>query len=88
MKFSELEKCPFCGHDEFYTNDYFRGMSEFYQRFDGEEATDNSQMYDGLAHHQGAKAYCGNCWAYLGNCITDKLGKKAQRALDERRCNK
>lgn len=81
MKFSELKKCPLCGSEEFYTNDYYRGTSEFYQRFDGEEANDNSQMYDGLIHLQGKRAYCGNCSAYLGNTKTDKLGKRAERAL-------
>lgn len=81
MKFSELRECPFCGHEEFYTNDYYRGSSSFYQRFDGEEAKDNSQMYDGLMRMQGARAYCANCWRYLGNTITDKLGKRAEQAL-------
>ena len=83
MKFSELTKCPFCEHEEFCTHDYYKGTSEFFQRFDGGEATDNSQMYDGLLHKQGARAYCGNCWSYLGNTLTDKLGKRAEKALKE-----
>lgn len=82
MKFSELRKCPFCGNDEFYTNDRFKGSSAYNQRFDGKEAYDNSQMYDGLDHIQGAKAYCNNCFKYLGNVITNKIGKKAENALD------
>lgn len=82
MKFSDLENCPFCGYDEFYTNDYYKGTSIFYQRFDDEEATDNSQMYDGLTHIQGVRAYCGKCWSYLGNTKTDKLGIKAEKALE------
>lgn len=81
MKFSELEKCPFCGYEEFYTNDYLTGTSAYYQRFDGEEAFDNSQMYDGFIHHQGASAYCGRCEEYLGNTKTNKLGKKAQKLI-------
>ena len=80
MKFSELRKCPFCNNEEFYTNDHFTGSSSYNQRFDGEEADDNSQMYDGLFHHQGEKAYCNNCIEYLGNVITDKVGKKAEKA--------
>ena len=84
MKFSELTKCPFCDHDEFYTNDYYRGRSSYYQRFDGNEAKDNSQMYEALSHVQGTRAYCGRCWSYLGNTLTDKLGKKAEKALAER----
>lgn len=81
MKFSALNKCPFCGYEEFYTNDYIRGTSTFYQRFDGEEANDNGQMYDGLLHVQGARAYCANCNQYIGNTLTNKLGKVAERAL-------
>ena len=81
MKFSELTKCPFCEHEEFYTKDYYKGTSEFFQRFDGKEAKDNSQMYDGLIHMQGVRAYCGNCWSYIGNIVTDKIGKKAEKAL-------
>ena len=82
MKFSELRKCPFCGNEEFYTNDRFLGSSSYNQRFDGKEAYDNSQMYDGLSHQQGVKAYCNNCFEYLGSVITDKVSKKAQKALD------
>ena len=81
MKFSELKECPFCGCNEFYTNDRYIGSSAFYQRFDGKEAKDNSQMYDGLLHVQGEKAYCGNCGYYLGNCAKDKLGARAEKAL-------
>ena len=81
MKFRALKKCPFCGYEEFYTNDYYRGTSTFYQRFEGGDAEDNSQMYDGLLHVQGARAYCANCCKYLGNTVTDKLGKEAERAL-------
>ena len=84
MKFSKLQECPFCGHEEFYTYDYYKGTSTFFQRFDGEEPNDNSQMYDGLQHIQGSRAYCANCLAYLGSCATDKLGKKAEKALAER----
>ncbi len=81
MKFSELRKCPFCDNEEFYTNDRYTGSSAYHQRFDGKEAYDNSQMYDGLYHHQGAKAYCNNCFEYLGNIITDDVSKKAEKAL-------
>lgn len=84
MKFSDLTKCPFCGYEEFYTHDYIFGTSEYFQRFDGKEATDNSQMYDFLTHQQGARAYCCNCWSYLGNIITNELGKKAEKELKER----
>ena len=81
MKFSELEECPFCGHDEFYTNDYYKGTATFLQRFDSEDADDNSQMYDGLIHIQGKRAYCANCCSYIGNTMTDTLGKRAEQAL-------
>lgn len=81
MKFSELTKCPFCGCDEFYTNDRFVGVSGYNQRFDGGEAYDNSQMYDGLTHIQGSRAYCNSCFKYLGDVIKDKVGVVAFRKL-------
>ena len=87
MKLSEIEICPFCGHTEFYTNDYYTGTSRYYQRFDGEQAYDNSQMYDGLMHRSGARAYCGNCEAYIGSVIEDKLGRKAEEAMKKRLLN-
>ena len=45
MKFKELEECPFCGHDTFYTVQYVYGSLHYRERFDGEES-ENGEMYD------------------------------------------
>lgn len=82
MKFSDLTKCPFCGNDEFYTNDRYLGTSPYNQRFDGTEAY-NAEMYSQLDHVSGAKAYCNNCDEYLGNVNTDEIGKQALKQLYE-----
>ena len=84
MKFSDLRICPFCGNAEFYTLNYMYGSCNYNQRFDGEEPADNSQMYDGLVVKEGAKAYCNNCFEYLGNRETDTLSKRAEKILAER----
>lgn len=83
MKFSDLECCPFCGNDEFMTNDRYYGTSEYNRRFDGKIAYDNSAMYDGLIHERGNKAVCNSCFRYLGNPNTDVLGKAASRRINE-----
>ena len=80
MKFSELTECPFCGNDEFYINERVKGITEFYQRFDGEQA-DNTELYEGLEHTDLEGAYCSYCKKYLGNQIKDTVGKEAERAL-------
>ena len=84
MKFSELKECPFCGNEEFYTVRTAKGKSVYNERFDGKEATDNSCMYDSVDFVGGARAYCNNCYAYLGNRYKDNISKQAQAALAER----
>lgn len=83
MKFSELENCPFCGHDEFYTKEYWYGTICYNERFDGKEAH-NEEMYDSLNYknHSG-KAYCRSCNKYIGNKISNRLSKSAEKALAE-----
>ena len=57
----KLDKCPFCGCEEYYTRDYARGTVRFIQRFDG-EVTDNSEMYDSVyTVRYGKYAYCLHC---------------------------
>lgn len=84
MKFSELKKCPFCGHDEFYIKIYVQGISCYNVRFDGYE-THNEEIYDGLSYKETGRAYCRYCNKYLGNTVTDKIGKGAEKALKERK---
>ena len=81
IKFSDLTECPFCGSAEFFRLNHYQGKSTFYERFDGKEAYDNSQMYDSLSMRQGQKVYCADCKEYLGNTKTDTISKKAHKAL-------
>lgn len=81
--FSNLECCPFCGNEEFYTTNYMFGSCDYNQRFDGEEPLDNSQMYDGLRVDSGKRAYCNACFEYIGNIESGTLGAKTIRRLKE-----
>ena len=81
MKLSELECCPFCGHDEFYTNEYVYGTTRYKERFDGKE-TENAELYDYLnTRSYTGRAYCAKCGKYLGTKETDTLSKQVQKAL-------
>ena len=81
MKFSELKECPFCGYDEYYTKEYVYGNVRYGERFDGEEAH-NESMYDGLFSKRfNGRCYCRNCERYLGNKITDELSCMAKREV-------
>lgn len=84
MKFSELQCCPFCGGEQFYTKNYMHGSNVFRQRFDGEEATNNEDMYEGLMINEGKRAYCDNCGKLIGNIHIDRVGKLAEEALKGR----
>lgn len=79
MNFTELTCCPFCGNEEFYTKQQFRGGCWYNERFDGNEA-DNTEMYDGLLSYGGDKAYCNNCNKYLGNRTLNSVSRKAEAA--------
>ena len=87
MKFSDLQCCPFCGHDEYYTKEYWYGTIYYGERFDGKEAH-NENMYDSLNYknHSG-RTYCRNCNKYLGNKISNNLSKAAQKKIEQRRAD-
>lgn len=56
-----IKKCPFCGCEEFYINQYASGALEYHYRFDGEEA-ENSSFHEGLNYtNKGKFAYCTEC---------------------------
>lgn len=59
------------------------GSSSFNKRFDGGEASDNSMMYDNLTITEGKRAYCNNCFEYIGNVESGVLGAKTIRRLKE-----
>ena len=83
MKFSELQECPFCGHDEYYSKEYVYGNIFYGERFDGEE-THNESLYDSLSTKRfNGRCYCRSCEKYLGNKLTDIVSKMAQKALKE-----
>ena len=80
MVFSELEHCPFCGHDEFYTKAYYYGNVSYRQRYDGREA-ENTEMHDGLRRRDyTGRCYCVKCNRYLGNIQTDIISNVAANA--------
>lgn len=56
-----FQRCPYCGCEEFYTDEYISGRTRYYQRFDGDEA-DNGSMYEGTVTRPiGVYAYCAEC---------------------------
>lgn len=86
MKFSDLKHCPFCGSEEFYEKQYARGRITYRMRFDDEE-TDNSAMYDSLDISYSGRAYCDGCHKYLGNYMSDLIGKAAyQEYMNLEKC--
>lgn len=73
MKFKELNYCPFCGHDEYYTTQYVYGSVRYFERFD-EEETENGAMYDSLNQKPfSGRAYCAKCDRYLGNVVKNTV---------------
>lgn len=73
MKFKELDCCPFCGHDEYYTKQYVYGTLICHERFDGQEA-ENGEMYDSLnCRNFSGRAYCSKCDRYLGNVVKNTV---------------
>lgn len=87
MKFSELDCCPFCGHDEYYTKQYVYGSLRCNERFDGQEA-ENGEMYESLnCGNFSGRAYCSNCDRYLGNVVKNTvrvlLGGEGDRSTEK-----
>ena len=83
MKFSDLERCPFCGCDEYYEKQQVRGSTIYYMRFDGEE-TDNEDMYAGLSTVRTGRTYCAICNKYIGNSNTNTVGINAEKQLSKK----
>lgn len=56
-----ITECPYCGHDEYYTNIRYSGLGIYRRRFDGEDAN-NEDMYDCLRNTTiGKFVYCCRC---------------------------
>ena len=82
-RFDQLCCCPFCGNEEFYTTDWIMGSCDYTRRFDGKRPANNSQMYDSLRIDEGKRAYCNNCYEYIGNRESGVLGTKTIKRLKE-----
>ena len=78
MNFSFLTCCPFCGNDEYYTSQQFKGICNYKERFDGTEA-DNSDIHDNIVYYGGNKAYCSRCRKYLGNRTRDTVSLEVEK---------
>lgn len=62
--------CPHCGSQEgFYIKKQVRGTSITFYTNKGHFASENSQMYDGLTHSGGKKAFCKICDKYIGKSV-------------------
>lgn len=56
-----LNKCPYCGSEEFYINQSVSGKVEYHYRFDGEVA-ENGELHEPLNYTDiGKFAYCSCC---------------------------
>lgn len=82
MKLSDLECCPFCKGETYYEKQYAKGPVSYYYNFDGSEA-DNSEMHIDITYDYTGRVYCADCDKVLGNIITDKLSKQAEKKLKE-----
>lgn len=56
-----VEKCPYCGNEEFYINQQASGNVQYHFRFDGEEG-ENGELHEPLRYTDiGKFAYCTEC---------------------------
>ncbi|MFQ7583792.1 MAG: hypothetical protein ACLRMW_06390 [[Clostridium] symbiosum] len=56
-----FEKCPYCGSEEFYINQYVSGYVEYHYRFDGDNG-ENGELHEPLKYaDKGKFAYCAEC---------------------------
>jgi aromatic ring hydroxylase len=58
---NNIQECPYCGSEEYYTKERYKGECETNHRFDG-RITENGAMYDCAEHSYKSKyAWCRNC---------------------------
>lgn len=56
-----IECCPYCGSEEYYIKQSYKGTAKYCMRFDGEEA-ENGELYASAQHKDISKyARCLNC---------------------------
>lgn len=86
MRFRELKECPFCGSDTFFEKQKVKGYLYYNMRFDGDnDHAHNEDLYDTLDISENGKAYCLQCYKYLGNYIDDTVSKSVENKLSQRR---
>lgn len=58
---NSIKSCPYCGSEEYYIRQSFKGTCNYYIRFDGKE-TDNGSMYENSSYKNISKyAWCSKC---------------------------
>lgn len=56
-----IKVCPYCGSEEYYIKQSFKGTCNYKIRFDGEE-TENGSMHGNADYKNLSKyAWCNNC---------------------------
>ncbi len=75
-----MDKCPSCGHDEFYRLGRISGTVAIHQRYDGSQEyydkhnniryVDNSGMYDHTQIKMQKTRFCSNCFKKLPKATT------------------
>jgi len=56
-----IDKCPYCGSEEYYIKQSYKGICEYILRFDGKEA-DNGHMHGNTQYKNVSKyAWCNEC---------------------------
>jgi hypothetical protein len=56
-----VKECPYCGSEEYYIKQSFKGTGNYYIRFDGKE-TENGEFYDNAQYKNKSKyAWCAEC---------------------------
>lgn len=59
----EMKECPYCGSEEYYIKQSFKGTCEYIFRFDGKkDEVDNGHIHDNIQYKITSKyAYCREC---------------------------
>lgn len=56
-----IKSCPYCGGEEYYIKQSFKGTCNYNVRFDGEE-TENGDMHSDATYTNTSKyAWCNEC---------------------------
>lgn len=56
-----IKECPYCGHNEYYQKQRYKGICNFYLRYDGKDG-ENGEMWESATFENTSNyAWCGNC---------------------------